>query len=71
MGGIQDDGTLRARKPIAERVLAWVAVERDFQRRGVHSHVSAEDLRRIELCALSTIEAAMFFDLYGLPSDGS
>lgn len=57
-------GTPRELLPISEKVLAWVAIQRS-QGFGVpFGH-----LRRIELCALATREAAMFFDLYGVPDD--
>jgi hypothetical protein len=54
-------GTARELGPIAEKVLAWVAIQRS-QGFGV----PADQLRRIELCALATREAAMFFELYGM-----
>lgn len=56
--------------PIAEQVLAWVAHERNRWRRTYAgtSYIpqdKLDDLRRIELCALATREAAMFHALYG------
>jgi hypothetical protein len=59
---VSDYGTARELRPIAEQVLAWVVAHRLSGVCGIH----ADDLRRIELCALATIEAAMFFDLYGV-----
>ena len=53
-------GTPRELRPVTERVLAWVATVRQ------HGGVDREDVRAIELCALATREAAMFFDLYGI-----
>ncbi len=59
------NGTPRAIGPIAEQVLAWVA----WQRASTSpERASADDLRRIELCAQAAREAAMFHDLYGLES---
>ncbi len=68
-------GTPAALMPIAEQVLAWVAGERAKNNTPLpddpfHTsvYVSDNELRRIELCALATREASMFFALYG---DGS
>ena len=47
--------------PITEQVLAWVAVERARDR------VGDDELRRIELCALATREAAMLQRMYPAP----
>lgn len=54
---VMDDGTPRALAPLAEEVLAWVANERlKRESRGFKPTVLADDdLRRIELCALSVI----------------
>ncbi len=63
--------------PIAEQVLAWV--QRERQSRAVEAEMleawssgfegyireREDEIRRIELCALATREAAMFFSLYG------
>jgi hypothetical protein len=51
-------GTPQALRPVAERVLAWVARQR------LVGYRYEDDLRAIELCALATVEAAMFHDLY-------
>ncbi len=71
------NGTPRELLPIADQVLAWVARERaknDAPLPGDPFHtsvyVSDNELRRIELCALATREAAMFFDLYGIRPHG-
>ena len=61
-------GTPRELGPVAERVLVWVAQERKKNERA-HSYAYKtpdDDIRAIELCALATREAAMFFDLYGI-----
>jgi len=58
------NGTPRELRPIADQVLAWVATHRNNEWPG-RDAPSDDDLRRIELCALATREAAMFFDLYG------
>lgn len=57
-------GTPDALIPITEKVLAWVANERLPGPCRI-PRVAADDLRRIELCALATREAAMFHALYG------
>lgn len=59
------DGTPRRIGPIADQVLAWVAVERLPGPCRI-PRVTSDDLRRIELCALAAREAAMFHDLYGM-----
>ncbi len=57
-------GTPRELKPIAEQVLAWVAFQRNH---GDLEMLFQEDaLRRIELCALVTMNVASFADLYDL-----
>jgi len=61
-------GTPRAIGPIAEQVLAWVANER-AERNDPDYPFDHPALRRIELCALAAREAAMFFELYGIPTD--
>lgn len=58
-------GTPRELRPIAEQVLAWVAGERKQLGQMVSGTPHEQMLRKIELCALATIEAAMFHDLYG------
>jgi hypothetical protein len=64
---VTSPGTARELRPIAEEVLAWVAAERQANVGKRHRMaVHPDDLRRIELCALATREAAMFFDLYGV-----
>lgn len=55
-------GTPAALRPITEEVLAWVA-----RQRVAPTLATPDDVRRIELCAMATREAAMFFDLYGAP----
>jgi len=64
---VTKDGTPRAIGPIAEQVLAWVAMVRNQD----HAQEDLDHIRRIELCALAAREAAMFFDLYGLTPDGT
>ena len=64
------DGTPRELLPIAEEVLAWVARERRhvssmFDGDDIGYRAQMDHIRRIELCALATREAAMLFDLYG------
>jgi len=62
-----DGGTPRNLVPIAEQVLAWVANERAPRNDpSFPGYVSNDDLRRIELCALATREAAMFHDYLGV-----
>lgn len=46
-------------------MIAWVAA-----RRLGCAHVGADDLRRIELCALTALDVSMFHDLYGPPRRG-
>jgi hypothetical protein len=46
---------------IADRVLLWV----NRMRLDTADNVSDDDLRRIELCAMTTREVSMFHDLYG------
>lgn len=58
--GSPSGGTPRELLPISEEVLALVARQRIRR-----FAPSAEDLRRIELCALATREACYFHDLYG------
>jgi hypothetical protein len=61
------DGTPRATKEIAEKVLAWVRERRDFNQ-ALTEHdeawIDPDDLRRIELCALATQNLALFNELY-------
>ena len=45
-------------------MIAWVAARRR------DAHVGADDLRRIELCALTTLDVSMFHDLFGPPRTG-
>lgn len=59
-------GTARELRPVAEEVLAWVSRERNWKSEWEVLPPSDDDIRRIELCALATREAAMFFDLYGV-----
>ena len=61
------NGTPRAIGPIAEQVLAWVALQRQFPTLELR-RITPDELRRIELCAQAAREAAMFHDLYGLES---
>lgn len=58
------DGTPRALKPIAEAVLAFVARHRDGADME-ETMVDSQLLRRIELCALTTLDVANFDTLYG------
>jgi hypothetical protein len=58
-------GTPRELKPIADLTLAFVANAKNRRARGLCVHATDDEIRRIELCALATREAAMFFDLYG------
>lgn len=60
------NGTPRALAPIARGVLAWVADMRTKQQiRGHHPSIITDDtLRRIELCALCTLDVGMMQDLY-------
>ena len=58
------DGTPRAIGPIADQVLAWVALQRRFPVLELR-RITPDELRRIELCAQAAREAAMFHDLYG------
>jgi hypothetical protein len=63
-------GTPRELKPIAEQVLAWVAKQKELPK----LFPSADELRRIELCAKAVLEMAMLHELYEqnpLQSDGS
>jgi len=64
------DGTPRAIGPIADQVLAWVALQRRFPVLELR-RITPDELRRIELCAQAAREAAMFHDLYGLESDAT
>jgi hypothetical protein len=57
-------GTAKELLPIAEQVLAWVIIERKRRCR-----IHPDELRRIELCALATREAAMFHALYGMEEE--
>ena len=57
-------GTPRELLPITEQVLCFVAAERLLRR------LHPDDIRRIELVALATREACMFFDLYGAEPTG-
>lgn len=64
-------GTPRELLPITEEVLAWVSKQRRmFQAAKLADTVAGRSyekhLRRIELCALATREAALFFDLYSI-----
>ena len=61
------NGTPRAIGPIAEQVLAWVALQRQVPTLELR-RITPDELRRIELCAQAAREAAMFHDLYGLES---
>jgi len=54
-------GTPAALRPIAEQVLLWV--------KEAEPYWDAEELRRIELCALAVREWSMFLELYGLKMD--
>jgi hypothetical protein len=66
---MDNDGTPQALRPIAEQVLTWVASERQVD--DGWSVIPADDLRRIELCALAVIEWSMFHDWLGWrPPDG-
>jgi len=58
-----DAGTPRELLPIANATLAWV----NAQRHGMQElrRPTPDELRRIELCALATRDAAMLYDLYG------
>jgi hypothetical protein len=61
-------GTPEALIPIADQVLAWVAGMKDLARAAhVPDDMVMDDLRRIELCALATREAAMLHSLYPPP----
>ena len=53
---------------MSEQVLAWVARQKHLAGAASRQPDPAllDDLRRIELCALATREACMFFDLYGI-----
>jgi hypothetical protein len=53
-------GTPRALRPIAEEVILLVARARE----GVVD-LTPDDLRRIELCALTALDVSMFRDLFG------
>jgi hypothetical protein len=61
----EGNGTPRELLPVTEQVLAWVAAARARRADGRCPHATADDIRRIELCALATREAAFFHDLYG------
>jgi hypothetical protein len=62
-------GTPEELLPISEKVLAWVSKQRTRRRANVWTYITEDDLRRIELMALATREAAMFHALYGIPGD--
>lgn len=61
-------GTPEALIPIADSVLAWVAGMRALADSAkAPDPVAIDDIRRIELCALATREAAMLHSLYPPP----
>lgn len=70
--GSPADGTPRALGPIAREVLARVAFARKYRAEGKNVPLSDEDLRRIELCALATLDISMLASLYAvLPKEES
>lgn len=56
------NGTPAALAPIAREVLAWVAQER--RKEWYDDGVAPDTIRRIELCALATLDVGMLHDLY-------
>lgn len=68
------DGTPAALGPIAREVLAWVARQRTLlpSVRPEAADAHADHLRRIELCALATLDISMLASLYAvLPKEGT
>lgn len=58
------NGTPSELKHIARQTLQWVAKAR-LQGSIVGIYVSPTDLRKIELCALATLNMAMLYEVYG------
>lgn len=69
------DGTPRALLPITEKVLVWVEEQRKHlpavERLSHAGQEVADDLRRIELCALAARDIALFATLYPGAVDAS
>lgn len=63
---MEANGTPAALAPIARQVLDWVASERNLApyQTEYDNPVDPDVLRRIELCALATLDVGMLHDLY-------